>query len=294
MSDFSTDPYQDMTDGDLMMMYAQMNPQLYGDNPAKRLNFLQDLESSLGFSLAQTAGTTDPAAQQYQAPINQTGAIYGTDPFYASIFQAIEEGKDPITAAKLARDQLGYQGTPEEFNQQVVSVATQYAGERVKNQQEQASWEAENGGGWTMPDGSKAKQTPLGGNDIRATASEYDLLGAPDVDQLMAQYAQSKTPSVTPGKFQSASAGPEKDGFGWRAAPQAAGTAQTRQGQIQPNANKPTQLAGGDYFANKVAKDSISKRVDQSKNTQIRSDANRNAMRRIMALAGLMQGGFPE
>lgn len=293
------DPYQDMGEGDLMAMYAQMNPQLYGDDPAKRLNYYQDIMSTLGTDLIQTAGTTAPPAPQFVEPTNQTGAIYGNDQFYASIFQAIEEGANPIAAAKQAREQLGWSGTDDEFNQQVVRVATDYAGERVKNQGARAQWEAENAdaiGGYSMPDGSKYKQTPLGGNDVRATASEFDLLGAPDVDQLMAQYAQSKSPSVAPGKFQSATAGVGGDGFGWQVAPpQGPGPASARaQVSVQPNANKPTQLAGGDFFANKVARDSINKRVDTAKNTQVRSDANRNLMRRITAMAGLLQGGFPE
>lgn len=305
MGDPYYDPYQDMGEGDMMAMYAQMNPQLFGSDPAKRLNYYQDLMSTLGTDLVQTAGVTNPAAEQYAEPMNQTGAIYGSDPFYASIFQAIEDGADPISAAKAARDQVGFKGTPEEFNQQVVSVATQYAGERVQNQQARAQWEAENGGGWSMPDGSKYKQTPLGGNDVRATASEYDLLGAPDAESLFNQYASARMakPKMTPGAGISASAGPAASGgFGWTAGT-AAPAPRTDADKKNPAATMPNiqprnvgapALAGGDYFANKVAKDSINKRVEQSKNTQVRSDANRNLMRRITALAGLLQGGFPE
>lgn len=305
MGDPYYDPYQDMGEGDMLAMYAQMNPQLFGNDPAKRLNYYQDLMSTLGTDLVQTAGVSNPAAEQYQAPMNQTGSIYGSDPFYASIFQAIEEGKDPITAAKLARDQLGYKGTPEEFNQQVVSVATQYAGERVKNQQDEMSWQAENGGGYTMPDGSKYKQTPLGGNDVRATASEYELMGAPDPEALFQQYLQQNgtRPKMTPGAGMSASAGPENsNGFGWTAGAAPAASRTDADKKRKPEAaaaniqqrNAAPRLAGGNFFLEKAAKDSINKRVDQSKDTQVRSDANRNLMRRITALAGLLQGGFPE
>ena len=190
MSDYGYDPYQDMGEGDLINMYAGMNPALFGSDPAKRLNYYQDLMSSLGFDLIQTAGTTRP--EQFTPQMNQTGVMYGSNPFYASIFQAIEDGSDPISAATAARDQLGFNGTDEDFNSQVVSIATQYAGERVKNQQAEAEFNATNGGGWTMPDGSKYKQTPLGGNDIRATANEYDLLGAPSVGGLVNAYAAAE------------------------------------------------------------------------------------------------------
>lgn len=315
MGDPYYDPYQDMGEGDMMAMYAQMNPQLFGNDPAKRLNYYQDLMSTLGTDLVQTAGVSNPAAEQYQAPMNQTGAIYGSDQLYASIFQAIENDVDPISAAKAAKDQGLFKGTQEDFNAQVVSIATQYAAERVKNQQDQMSWEAKNGGGWSMPDGSKYKQTPLGGNDVRATASEFDLLGAPDSQALFDQYASARMakPKMIAGAGVSASAGPAaSNGFGWTAgaspkadafnqavagvpaefwdgaAPKASGS------KIQPRNVGAPALAGGDFFANKTAKDSINARVNQSKNTQVRSDANRNLMRRITALAGLLQGGFPE
>lgn len=192
MSDYGYDPYQDMSDGDLIAMYAGMNPALFGADPAKRLNYYQDLSSSIGFDLAQLSGVTnpDPVQQTYTPPINQTGAMYSSNPFYASIFQAIEDGADPITAATSARDQLGFNGTDDEFNNQVVTIATNYAADKVKAQQSQLDWQSTQraDGGWTMPDGSKYKQSPLGGNDINATASEYELLGAPSVDALLAEY----------------------------------------------------------------------------------------------------------
>ncbi len=305
MGDPYMDPYQDMGEGDMLAMYAQMNPQLFGNDPAKRLNYYQDLMSTLGTDLVQTAGVTNPAAEQYMEPMNQTGAIYGSDPLYASVFQAIEDGKDPITASKLAKDAGLFKGTDQEFNDRVVSVATQYAGERVQNQQARSQWEAENGGGWSMPDGSKYKQTPLGGNDVRATASEYELMGSPDPQALFDQYLQQNgtRPKMTPGAGISASAGPaNSNGFGWSAgatptAPRTDADKKKPAAVADPNTqprNAAPRLAGGNFFLEKAAKDSINKRVDQSKNTSVRSDANRNLMRRITALAGLLQGGFPE
>lgn len=352
------DPYQDMSDGDLMSMYAQMNPQLFGDDPAKRLNYMQDLFSTIGTDLVQTAGVTNPAAEQYQAPMNQTGAIYGSDPLYASIFQAIEDGADPISAAKAAKDAGLFKGTQDDFNAQVLPVATQYAGERVKYQQDEMSWQAENGGGWTMPDGSKSKQTPLGGNDVRATASEYDLTGM-NADDLFAQYQKrmgvgGPRGRVVPGQGVSMSAGPDRSGgFGWSAgapvgtpnvppmatpSPQTGGmspaeleilastpsqavqygnesmpkpaggnwnvmdgiaksilaTAGNQAGPIQPRQPNTGERSDFSKKIDKLAQDSINRRVEKSKTNMVRSDANRNLMRRITALAGLLQGKFPE
>jgi len=315
------DPWMEPTDGDLLQSYSDMQGGLYGDNPAKRLNYAQDLLSSLkamGVDLTTLfAPGTASEVPQFVEPVNQTGSIYGSDQRFASIFQAIEEGADPISAVRAAREQLGLpEGmTLEEYNQTILPVATQYASEKVQNQQARTQWEAENGGGWTLPDGTRAKTNPMGGNSANATASEYDLLGAPDAEALFNEYASARMakPKMTPGAGISASAGPEASGgFGWTASAAApskfdqavagvpqefwAGGVAPKSGSsnIQPRNVGAPMLAGGDFFANKAAKDSIGRRVDQAKNTRIRSDAGAKAERTIMALAALMQGGFPQ
>lgn len=299
MSDYGYDPYQDMGEGDLINMYAGMNPALFGSDPAKRLNYYQDLMSSLGFDLIQTAGTS-AQPETFTPAINQTGAMYASNPFYASIFQAIEDGADPITAATSARDQLGFNGTDDEFNNQVVTIATNYAADKAKNMQAEAEFNATNGGGWTMPDGSKYKQTPLGGNDIRATANEYDLLGAPSVGGLVNAYAAAENKradvkdATKRGWGVSQAAGLNRDGVGWNLNPSAGGIADRVVAQANAPAPRSGGVAGGDFFANRTIQDSIRKRLAEAANTQVRSDANVNAMRRITALAGLLQGGFPK
>lgn len=363
MSDMGAyDPFTDQTDSDLIAMYAGMDPALFGSDPAKRLNYYQDLMSSLGFDIAQLSGVTnpDPVQQTYTPPINQTGAMYASNPFYASIFQAIEDGADPITAATSARDQLGFNGTDDEFNNQVVTIATNYAADKAKNMQAEAEFNATNGGGWTMPDGSKYKQSPLGGNDINATASEYDLLGAPSVDDLLAQYgtrfAAPKQAAATDaalkrgyGVSQAAGLHDGSDGTGWSlgsgASPSDGSAPSATPGPYNPNGWHPgvqfdslrdpaTQAAMGGappgpsvaeqvagilagartpaaatapatmplgpkgqdlgFFKNleNTQRNSVQRRLDKAKSNQVRSDANINAMRRITALAGLLQGGF--
>lgn len=374
MSDMGTyGPFTDQTDSDLIAMYAGMDPALFGSDPAKRLNYYQDLMSSLGFDIAQLSGVTnpDPVQQTYTPPINQTGAMYSSNPFYASIFQAIEDGADPISAAKAARDQLGFTGTDDDFNNQVVTIATNYAADKAKNQQAQMDWQvqqqeaqAKAGGGWTMPDGSKYKQSPLGGNDINATASEYELLGAPSVDALLAEYgtkfaapdrAAATDAALKRGYGVSSTAGLHdgSDGTGWSlggsgtprtpVTPAAAGGVP---GPYDPNgwhpgvqydslrdpatraemdsgrgpnlaqqvagilagartpaaatapATMPLGPKGKDlgFFKNleNTQRNSVQRRLDKAKSNQVRSDANINAMRRITALAGLLQGRFPK
>lgn len=296
------DPFTDMGEDDLIAMYAGMNPQLYGENPAKRLNYYQDLAQTLGFDLVQLAGVDNPAQQvpQWQEPINQTAQMYGSDPFFASIFQAIENGADPISATRAARDQLGMpEGmTQDDFNQTILPIATQYAGERVKTQQARMDWERENAdkiGGWTAPDGSKYKQSPMGGNDIRATASEFDLIGAPSVEDLISQYAKDRNPAnrIRPGAGVSASGGDfQARGAGWSLPAQAAGATQPRSA-TKPKGNFSSNPLVEKY-AMQEAKGDAQRYIDKTKNTRVRSDANINAMRRITALAGLLQGGFPE
>ena len=249
----------------------------------------------------QLAGTTAPPAPQYAEQANETGVMYGSNPMYAAIFKAIENGTDPITASNAAKAQFPEFSSmlPEDFNTQVVGVATQYAGNRAKAQNDRTQWETENAdavGGYTMPDGSKSKQAPLGGNDINSTASEYELLGAPSVDGLMRQYAESKNGiSQRSGADQPVALG------SWRVAKDGVpgGVAASEQFPMKKNSSLFT--TDGSTTSNPRfkaledrARQSVSNRVEQSKNVRIRSDANRNAMNRIMALAAVMQGDYPK
>ena len=85
-----------------------------------------------------------------------------------------------------------------------------------------------------------------------------------------------------------------RDGVGWNLNPSAGGIADRVVAQANAPAPRSGGVAGGDFFANRTIQDSIKKRLAEAANTQVRSDANVNAMRRITALAGLLQGGFPK
>jgi hypothetical protein len=283
-------------------------------------------------------------------PINSTAAIYGNDPLYASIFQAIEDGANPIEAAKRARDQLGWKPTDqmnaaEEFNRDVVSIAQQYAKERVGAQQSRLDWQA------------KAQAADQGQNSALSTQSEYELMGAPSVDDLMSQYRtrmgqvgsagvdtrniprqnpvsggnkpvpnlpMTATPSQpwhggAPGQFtslrdQSDPLNSTSGTAGWNGqAPNLLDNiTQAVQGTIasrtpgagvavgdwaQSVAPKPKVDPANQRFnemIDKKARTSISNRVNKAKTTQVRSPENLRAMNTIMAMAAMMQGGFPE
>ena len=320
------DPFQNPDEGEMLRQYAMLASNgfaLPGNTPQQRLNYLQDLEQSLGFSPIQLAGVTNPAVQvpQWEEPLNITGQMYGADPVYGSIFRAIDEDQaSPIAAAKAAMKQAGIdpQLDKDTYNQ-AISVATDYAREKFENQQKRANWERENAGQfatYTAPDGSRYKNSPMGGNDIYGTASEYELLGAPNVDELMKQYAQSRSPRQgprqsdpsffnAPAAFGLASkanaiAGQVVNALGGGVGPEAtsvgpeATSVWTNAGR---RAQEPTSksVKPTDFFEkmDKKARKSLQARLDTAKQTNIRSDANRNAMNRIMALAAALQGPFP-
>jgi hypothetical protein len=319
MSDYGVDPmFSDPTDEELMMQYMQMQGGIFGDNPAKRMNMLQDYFQTLGFNPVELAGTNPQAAPTPPTYQNSIGRIYGTDPVFGDIFNAIEGDVDPISAVKEAAKREGW--TQDETNQNL-QIATQYASERIQNMDKMSEWERENAGamgGWTMPDGSKAKTAPLGGNDINATASEYELMGAPTEEELIRQYAGGRNPSrrVVPGAGVSASGGVDADGFGWNA-PSAEAQTQRFDNAVagvpsqfwagatpkaKPGVTQPRTVKGGQFsdnplvekYAQKEAKGDTKRFVNKAKNQRVRSDAGEAAMQRIMALAAMMQGGYSD
>jgi hypothetical protein len=317
MSDFGIDPrFDNPTDEEMMMQYMQMQGGIFGDNPAKRMNMLQDYFQTLGFNPIELAGTTPQAAPVPPTYQNSIGRIYGTDPVFGDIFNAIESNVDPISAVREAAKREGW--TQDETNQNL-QIATQYASERIQNTDKMAEWERENAGamgGWTMPDGSKAKTAPLGGNDINATASEYELLGAPTEEELIAQYAGNRNPNrrVVGGQGVSASGGVGADGFGWNAPTPSAQTEKFDSAvagvpsqfwagaapRANPRVTQPRTAGGGRFsdnplvekYAQKEAKGDTRRYMDKTKNQRVRSDANNAAMQRIMAMAAMMQGGY--
>jgi hypothetical protein len=243
---------------------------------------------------------------------------------YATIFQAIENGDNPIAAAKKVKDSGKFGAWTDADLKQNVQIATDYAKENAAALQAEQDYNTKNAAhqaSYTMPDGSKSKNTPLGGTDINATASEYDLLGQPDVAQVLDQYMRSR-PDFQPTKVVPASQNPKGGGFDFTKAggtplpPKAASTqiwgGGSTGGYDFGNTTVPAPVDPANRtspgfnwqdtknvvipekknaFVQDFARNSIERRLGDAKNTQIRSDANRNSMQRVSAMLAYMMGG---
>lgn len=328
MSDMSF--YEDENDGGfypdedsiINMFLRQNGSQLPGEKPSQRLNFLQDMEQTLGLPMVQLLGM-QPQGGEAPKP-SLTRQMYGTNPLYAGVFDTIDQGADPISAIASIQGQVDpLEWEDPVFREQITNIATDYAKEKATSVADQASY--------TRADGSKYKNTPVGGTDIYGMASEYDLLGMPDEDKLIAEFVKSKQdaralkkPGLKPGQGQRAR--PEGEGrwssgtalqipragqaavpgpsgqlinHGWGGAPptsRAYNQALNGQRDAVPESTTVGDRVGGvspmvpqvddeyDKVLKNIAGYRVGKRVDQAKNTRVRSDANRNAMLRILGL----------
>lgn len=327
MSDMGIN-WQEPGEDELILQYMQMMGGLPGDTPAQRMNYMQDIVSSMKTFGVDPRNLFFPSEGEpvapFVEPINATERMYAGDPLYASIFQAIEDGMSPIQAAKAARDQGLWKPTDattssQQFNDEVVSIAQAYARDRVAGDQARAQWQAE------------AAQAEQGRPSALAYTTEFDAMGAPTTESLMDQYMQRMgrlkvgNPNGGPATYASAQGGTRRqpganatgnrrtgDAEFWRdlAATNAAVRNEV-QGSAGPMSPAPwvtdagQRVAAADQRGNaanqrfnekmdRLARQSIERRVNQAKNTKIRSEENRRAAGVITALAAMLQGGFPE
>lgn len=319
---------------DPMSGYLGVVDPFYSQN--KKLDYLTKLSNQLGIPFAQLTGVADPAAETPQIP--QTRQVYGGNPALAKAFDAIDAGYDPLSVTAAYMQDAEADPTiagidPKQFQE----IAAKYAGEKT-------SMPAESGG-FTRPDGSKWKNAPLGGNDIYATASEYELMGAPSQDEALRLVAeqrmlreaeslgrngmgsQSSLSSTAKLGFTPAQTVPGSDVLvnarGGKRGGVNAGTAngqrvvtqaQTVPGQLDPRVTPefmqslqqatPGGLSvGGKQLVGSVGKPdranalydrlvrkNVDNRLEGAKQTRVRSDANMNAMRRIVALRQMLGG----
>ncbi len=278
--------------------YVDTVDPFYAQN--KKIDYLNKIANMTGIPFVQLAGVGGEQAAAPQVP--QTRQMYQGNAAFQKAFDAIDAGYDPysVTAAYVQdskADPTLAGIDPKEFR----SIAEQYAKERVATPEQ---------GGFSKADGSKYKYSPLGGNDIYATASEYDLMGAPSMDEALRLVAQSRrqsqggsaslpfttrevdTPAgeyaqgFTPGRkaagatFEKVPAGKKtvvnplpdfiRPVLGGKRAPVSAGDRQV------------------DESFDNIAKWRTEQRLNKAAGTQVRSDANTNAMRRIVALRSLL------
>ena len=290
------DPYVPQDDDEILQMLMQyQGSTLPGNTAAQQMNYYQDLTSTLGFDPVQQAGLQEeqaPPEQPYVPPVSKQRIAYGSNPLYVELFDRIDSGQDPITAYNEVEkshakditwtDTLGAD-TSDAKN--ISTAAKDYAFERASAfqgeqdfQQKQLATQQKQS--YTQPDGSKYKNTPLGGNDIYGTASEFDLLGQPDVDVLLKQFA-TQNKGFAP-QVQMQNAGPQKrypkTGGG-------GGERSYEQPQLQVTNRS---YVGGTAQSDAAARQATKNRIKQSQATRVRSDANTNAMRRILALRTIL------
>lgn len=305
MSNDPYSPYQS-DDDELMNMFLQYGLQgdqnsMPGDTMAQKLNFYQDIVSTLGVDPIQQAGLGAEAQPVWVEPTSKARQVYGSNEAYSTMFDLIDQGYDPDTALAQVNERakagefetITNWDDSEDAMLKLSDRANQYAFEKAGADQDRQAFEAKNAPSYTQADGSKYKNAPLGGNDIYATASEYDLLGAPDVDSVLQQYAQERGSENFYGKSQPGNKPvPKSKGDGRGAtAPKMAGD----WGYTDPAANKSSdakrkaitpperKLISGDKITDNNARLQVQKRINATKNNQVRSDANKNAMMRLMA-----------
>lgn len=268
MSDFY-DPYNDNQDpyGVDEWMYtlmaspqwsAQVNP-LPGSTLAQDRAWLNDLQKQTGLQLVPLlTGQTQPVAP-FQS---ETKAMYGANPMYGKLIEAIDSGNDPDTAVAGVASEFGVSLSDPAVAERLTGIADSYAREKFQyNQQAQ--------GPQGMNKFTANGKTYEGSPDVMGFANEHELMGSPTAQglsqDLLRQYA-SKNRSARP------AARPEDviRGVVNRAAGAFGGG--------------PKEAVGGGV--SKEVQDAIGRvaamRVAKAKTTNVRSDANRDAMQKVL------------
>jgi hypothetical protein len=175
--------------------------------PASRLNYLQDWSGSVGFDPFGAPFQEQAFPEELYTP--QTRSIYATDSQspYAVIFDAIDQGIDPVSAARYAInlgifDSEGIEGQPgseldQDLRRDINTVAKEYANELKTRDRERIKWQNEQA--------KLRAAAPVTLNELVNPASRYDELslraGRPEgltVEDLSTLYAQSRKAAAAP------------------------------------------------------------------------------------------------
>lgn len=260
-----------------------------------RAGLIKDIESMTGVPFIQLAGI-NPQAEE--APPSRVAAVYGSNPELAKAFQAIDAGTDPLTVRAAYEQSIADGLTPQSGQPGFVDADT-----FTKVVQEYAMEKAENPAGagqtYTLADGSKAKNAPLGGTDIYGNAMEYDLWGAPSLDEMRQVVANDRT------AFRNKQAGYRKAGTPAAPGRRAPGRI-TPEEMLDPNllagmrplsvaevnagerSDEPKRVESKAYNR---GRDAVLKRAQRTaQSNPVRSDANVASMQRLLALRTLLGG----
>lgn len=161
--------------------------------PAARLNFAQDWWRSVGLDPFGTPFVAEPFPEEEFAPV--TRQIYATasNSPYRTIFDAIDAGQDPISAARDAiNDPSQPFGDPlsvrdEGLDRDITAVARQYADEVKTFEKERTDWQREQA--------RKQAEAPVTLGEILNPRSQYEVIseaaGKPEgltVDDMLQAY----------------------------------------------------------------------------------------------------------
>ena len=234
-----------------------LGTQMPGKTPTNRLSYFNSFANATGLPLAQLAGISGETPEQAQPFSSDVAAVWGSNPQYAKMFEDVDAGADPISAAKSA----GF--APEDI-QNAVDVATKYKTDQVQYNRNTDS----NMASYSRRDGSKYKNTPLGGSDVFGFANEYDLLGRPSEDDLVKNYANWRVNNgMAPSHKGGVDIAPGVEKVGDRTYhSDPSGLSDTQRFQMERQ---------------------LKHRLDQARNTNVRSDAGMNAAKRIMFLRAM-------
>lgn len=303
MSDYSYDPSTDpygLSDAELMdyILNSSANGGVYGKDPSARLTTLSKMQGLLNgpllTSMFPSETIMDPTTvpEPTLAP-NLQRQVYGNNPLFKSLFDTMDSGADPlsaISAIEQAVKEGKFEGvTPdvlERQKEQILKVATDYGMESYKNLNTynedvlKAQTNATNPDDqYYMSNGTKYKGSNLGRGTM-GMANEFDLLGAPSTEeakrQLMDQYAASHPSQHSP-KVPVPQAGnwsPEDDQI------------KTTVDSVLNDVFSKAETAKK-FVHNKTADFLVKERLDKAKNTNVRSEANRQMAYKILALRSL-------
>jgi hypothetical protein len=269
-----------------------------GDTFSKKVSALKAFASLSGLPIAQLLG--GGATPTPQAPVvNTVGEMYSSNPMYQQAFAALDSGNDPDTVLQHLIDTKAVDGTDQNKLGHVFNVLSDYAKANVDNAQTLAA--QDQGSSYTLANGKKFKGDP----GIMGFTSEYDLLGQPQVADLMKQYAASRPVTQAQTVPQFAGGGLFSQG---QSVPNHAGGVDVAPGREFANGKlygggqtlaQPDQAAAYDaaqsgthyglnpLFAQQI-EGRLKGRLNSAKTNMVRSDANTAAMQNLLSIRALL------
>jgi hypothetical protein len=153
----------------------------------QKLNLAQDLADAYNIDLF--GANTQFVPEMYVPDLDTVSRTWGSDPVFGAIFTAIDNGMSPAQAVQAARQSPElkdyFPATGGGLYENALTVAGDYAAERLQNQFAQQQFELEQANKQAIFEGKQPLGLP------GESASMYDVLGQPSLDELTKMYAES-------------------------------------------------------------------------------------------------------